>query len=153
MVVMYQGVIRYPTHRPEHVDTNSSKAMRHFWQTTHYYSSINRPTCTLIRVFLSNKVLRALWPVMMEYLATDLSGYVPLLVGPANYKPIGMNSSFDFLEVSVNQCSMYGCICTRQMVMSYPSHSYRRTNGHTDSWVTGSHKLLHIFHSCIPIWK
>ena len=43
----------------------------------------------------------------MEYSATDLSRYVSLMVGPANYEPVGMNSSFDFLEVFANQCSTY----------------------------------------------
>ena len=43
----------------------------------------------------------------MEYSATDPSRFVPLLVGPTNYGPIGMNSSFDFLEVFAIQCSTY----------------------------------------------
>ena len=58
-----------------------------FWQMTHYTHPINKPTCTLIRVFSSNKVLRALWPIKMEYSAIDLSRFVPLLVGLANYDP------------------------------------------------------------------
>ena len=44
----------------------------------------------------------------MKYSATNPSGHVPLLEGPTtNYKHIRKNSSFDFLEVSVNKCSTY----------------------------------------------
>jgi len=43
----------------------------------------------------------------MEYFAIDPSRFVPLLVGPANYGPIRMNSSFDFLEVLANQWFTY----------------------------------------------
>ena len=43
----------------------------------------------------------------MEYFAIDLSGYVPLMVGPAHYKPVRMNSSFDFLEAFANQYTTY----------------------------------------------
>ena len=96
IVVTYQGVVRYLTHCPEHADTNSSKSMRHFWQTTHYTRPTNKPTCTLIRVFSSNNVLQALWPIRMEYSVTDPSRFVPLL-----------ESSFDFLEVFAIQCSTY----------------------------------------------
>ena len=77
----------------------------------------------------------------------------PLLVGPAYYAPVGMNFLFDSLEVSRNQCSSYGCICTWWMVMSYPLYSYRRMDGHTDGLVIGSHKPLRILHSCILIRK
>ena len=43
----------------------------------------------------------------MEYSATDPSRFMPLLVGPANYGPVKMNSSFDFLKVFANQCYAY----------------------------------------------
>ena len=164
MVVMYQGVVRYPTYRLEHVDTNSSKLVRHFWQMTYYTCPINKPTCSLIRVFSPNKVLRALWPIKMEYSATNSSGYMPLLVGHANYWPVRMNSSFNFLEVSTNQCLTY--VPERWLHMYsidghvlssifLPTHGwwYWQIDGHTNGWVTGSYKPLCILHSCIPIWK
>ena len=93
---------------------------------THYTCPINKPTCTLIRVFLSNKVLQAFWPNRMEYFATDPLGYMPLLVGLANYEPVGMNSSFNFLEVSAGQCSTY---VSDRWLHKYP------TNGHVLSFV------------------
>ena len=161
MVVTYQGVVRYLTHCPEHADTNTSKLMRYFWQTTHYTRPINKLTCTLILEFLSNKILRALWPIRMEYFAIDLSRFVPFLVVPANYRLAGMNSSFDLLEVFANQCSMYVPNGMVAYLLDEWSHLnlriptdrwwYRRTNGHIDDWVTGSHKPLRILHSCIPI--
>ena len=164
MVIMYQGVVKYPTNLLEHADTNSSKLMRQFWQTTHYTRPINKPTCTLIKVFSSKKVFWALWPIRMEYFATDLSGYVPLMVGPANYEPVRMNSSFDFLIVSANQCSTYmldgwlymystdGHVLSSVFILTN-GWWYRRTDGHTDGWVTRSYKPLRILHSCIPIRK